>query len=632
MKWMPSPLLLSLHTRIAIAFFALALSIALAGAAFTAETGESRDANSVDPGIMGLLKQNCLRCHGPEESNADLRIDQLTSDLTDRENASAWVEVRNAINLGEMPPEDEGDLTSQQIRQVSTWVTAGLRAAERNRLTTDGRVLLRRLNRHEYVNTVSDLLHLRFPPGTSPLEVLPPDGTAEGFDKVSGALLLDPSLMQSYYEVARSIARRSIVDGPPAYPTETMRMEFEAIAESQAVGYLINRLGLEPVPGGLQLVEGSTRSFGLLRYPGRKDNNVAPVQGDYRFTVRAGADPGQSGETPRLRLTQGHPDDDMRLIMEFDVDAPWDDPKDYTVVLPRDALGGELKVSLVNATKLYMGQRPGEDFRRQINAVGKQGDYAETLRLTGRKVAEGWGGDRSTPDPEKLDLTLYPRVFLDYLEVKGPLYEQWPPKSHVELLYRGENADEDLEYARAIFARFLPKAWRRPVNASEVDSIVQLVGSELEHGTSFRDAIRVGVTATLTSPKFLYLLEPTVTQSTQPLNDYQVASRLSYFLWSSMPDQRLLELAAKGQLRDRQVLAAQVDRMLADPKVERFIDGFAGQWLRTETFLAFAPDRRLYPTYDESLAAAIVREPLEFFRAVLVDDMSALNFIRSDFV
>lgn len=584
--------------------------------------------------IAPALRVHCLKCHGPDQAEGQLRVDRLTADLSDRENALKWIEVRNAINLGEMPPDGEKRLPLELIEKTSRWVTKELRDAEKARLSSGGRVLLRRMNRHEYTSTIADLLSMKFPSGESPLDVLPPDGTAEGFDKVSAALLLDPSLMTQYYQVARRIAERAIVDGPPEFPTETMRLEFEEIAESGAIGYLVTRLGMTPVPGGLQLIEGGTRSFGMLRYPGRRDNNVAPVNGFYRFTIRAGGARGENGEVPRIRLSHSHPDDDMRSVMEVDVTAPWDQPEEYTVVIPRDTLGNELSVQMLNEVKLYMGQRPGEHFMSRNSEVGRKGNFTETLRLDGRKIAEGWGGERSTPDPDKLDVSRFPRVFLDYLEVEGPLYDQWPPKSHTTLLFRGEHADEDLHYAREIFTRFLPRAWRRPIADHEVDPILHVIQTELENGESFHEAIRVGLTVALTSPKFLYLVEAsTVPESTiRELNNYEIASRLSYFLWSSMPDDELFRAAAAGELSDPVRRAAQVDRLLKDSKADRFVDGFARQWLRTDSFLTFAPDKYLYKEYDQKLADAVVREPLEFFRTILQQDLSALNFIDSDFL
>lgn len=625
-------------------FFPACSTATLLVATLTASTLADETASE----LTAALKQHCAKCHGPDLAEGQLRIDQLTADLSDRENALRWIEIRNAINLGEMPPDDEPGLPVDLIERTSRWVTDGLRAAEKSRISSGGRVLLRRMNRHEYTNTIADLLLMKFATGESPLDVLPPDGTAEGFDKMSAALLLDPSLMTQYYRVARRIADRAIVDGPPEYPTATMRLEYEDTADSIAIGYLVTRRGMQPVPNGLQLVEGSTRSFGMLRYPGRRDNNVAPVNGFYRFTLRAGAAPGAGGEVPRIRLTHSHPDDQMRTIMEVDVTAPWDEPAEYSVTIPRDTLGNELSVRIVNEAKLYMGQRPGEHFMRRNTEVGERGDFAQTLRLAGRKVAEGWGGDRSTPDPDKLDLTQFPRVFLDYLEVEGPLYDQWPPQSHTMLLFRGEQATGDLAYAREIMARFLPRAWRRPVTPEELEPVLRVIGTELDNGQTFHEAMRVGLAAALTSPKFLYLAESssaataagaesadsTVSEvsASGKLTGYEIATRLSYFLWSSLPDEELFRAAGAGELAVPANRAAQVERMLADPKADRFVESFARQWLRTDSFLTFTPDQNIYKSYDEPLAEAVVREPLEFFRTVLQDDLSVLCFIDSDFV
>ncbi|MEM1294492.1 MAG: DUF1592 domain-containing protein [Verrucomicrobiota bacterium] len=579
--------------------------------------------------IQPYLQEHCVRCHGEKKQKGDFRLDLLSGDFLVRENAAAWIEIRDRINLGEMPPEDEEQPEFEASEAVSKWIANNLREAERSALSTGGRVLMRRMNRHEYTHTVSDLLEMKFPTGESPLDALPPDGKAEGFDKVSAALLLDPSLMQQYYQVARRVADRAIVDGPPEFPTQAMRLEFEEIQNSRAIRYLVTRLGLQPAEGGLQMIQGSTRSFALMKYP--DTNMTTPTSGFYRFTIRAGAHRGVDGTIPRLRLTQSHPDEEQILIHEFDVLAPWDQPQNYSIVVPRDELGGEVKVSLVNETDLYMGQRPGEDFMRRNGEIGKAGDFAGTIRLDGRKIAEGWGGERSTPNPERLDLSSFPRVFLDYMEVEGPLYDQWPPKSHTILLF-GENAtDENLEYAREIFARFLPRAWRRPIAPGEIDPILRVVETELENGQAFHDAIRIGLTAALTSPKFLYIVEPSTEETARSLSDFELASRLSYFLWSSMPDDTLFELARQGSLGKDRVLEAQINRMLEDPRFDRFVDGFAAQWLRTDTFLAFEPGERLYPDFDDALGEAALAEPLEFLRVLLREKGSALNFLESNF-
>ncbi|MCR9201129.1 MAG: DUF1592 domain-containing protein [Planctomycetaceae bacterium] len=202
------------------------------------------------------------------------------------------------------------------------------------------------------------------------------------------------------------------------------------------------------------------------------------------------------------------------------------------------------------------------------------------------------------------------------------------------LLFKGEQASGDLAYAREIMTRFLPRAWRRPVADHEIEPVLRVIQTELGHGQSFHEALRVGLAAVLTSPKFLYLAEPSSAAASQAdqLDGYETASRLSYFLWSSLPDEELFRAAAEGELADPAQRARQVERMLSDPRIDRFVDSFARQWLRTDSFLTFTPDQNIYKNYDDALADAVVKEPLEFFRTILQEDLSVRNFLDSDFV
>ena len=579
--------------------------------------------------VSETLAAHCVQCHGPEKSKGDLRLDTLAGDFDDRTEANAWLEVRTRVNLGEMPPDEEDALAVDAITEISQFVTEGLRQAERRSRGAGGDANIRRLNRREYAQTIEDLLEITFLPGESPLDLLPPDGSAEGFDKVGGALFLDPSLMSSFYQVARRVADVALVEGPPDYPTEVMRLEYEDMADSRAIGYLTTRLGLQAVEGGVRLVEGQTRSFGMLRYPGRRDNNVAPVSGFYRFTVRASGAPGADGEAPILKLEHKHPDDSMRILMEIPIEAPWDAPQEYTVVVPRDTLGGELEISMVNAARLTMLDMPTIHFNQRNRDLGGK-DFAEVIRLAGRKAAEGWSAPGGTIDPDKLDLTQHPRLFLDYLEVEGPLYDSWPPPSHQSIVFDGPLGDRDPEaYAREIFARFLPKAWRRPVESDEIEPIVGLVSSELDAGASFIEALRVGLTAALTSPQFLFLGE---SMDGADRASFALAERLAAFLWGSMPDEALSQAARRGVLAADTELRSQVDRMLADPKRERFVRDFATQWLRVEDILAFTPDPQIYREFDAELAKAAIEEPVAFFAEALERDLPLSTFLNSDFV
>ncbi|WP_196782383.1 DUF1592 domain-containing protein [Bremerella volcania] len=573
--------------------------------------------------IRPFLKAYCYDCHGAETQEADLRLDTLEEDFTQSSSASTWIEVMDKMNLGEMPPEDSPSPTTAELAAVTHWIAAELRQAQRDSLGNGGRVILRRMNRAEYTNTVRDLLHLRFLPGESPEGVLPPDGTAEGFDKVSVALMLDPSLLDKYFEVAQRIADKAIVDGPPPFATETMRLEMEDIAENRAIDYLCATPGIECQEKAIVLMQGSTRSFGVMKYPGTR--NEIPVNGMYRIRVRAWGERGADGEPVIMRVRQGHPSADQQFLLETEVT---DEPKIYEVVVPRDPKSGEYNVSIVNQTGFQTSSRVGNEIRKQQQQAGTAKDYEKVMRLQSRQQLENltWG----KPNPDAADTSKLRKLVVDWLECEGPLYDQWPPKSHDTLFFRGENAPEDEAYLRDIFTQFLPKAFRRPVTQDEIEKVVSLCRSELAAGESYHDAVRTGLISILCSPKFLYIVEPSTSDQQRPLTSWELSSRLSYFLWSSMPDEELFQLAESGQLGQPGILSAQVDRMLADDKSHGFVQGFGAQWLKTDEFRNFMPDANLYKEYDDSLGEAMVGEVIAFFDEILRKDESALSFFDAD--
>jgi hypothetical protein len=604
---------------------AATIYLAATGLAQAADESAADGPNSADTHrklVEPLLKEYCIRCHGAEKQEGKLRLDTLAADFRAPESARQWIEVMDRINLGEMPPDGEPRPDATKLRHVAAWVAAELRTAARQSLSGGGRVVLRRMNRTEYANTVRDLLHLRFLPGESPLEFLPPDGTAEGFDKVGAALMLDPSLLDKYFEVATLIAERAIVVGPPPVATHKKRFEFEDTAKNGAIRYLCSQPSFECREHDALLYDGGARSFGEFLYP--KMRTMIPVKGVYAVRLRAAADAAGREEPVRIQILRGD-----EVLKETAVTARPENPETFEIIAPLDAPGGqELQVRMLNGTQMFLYNPAYGNLDRAIAEAGAKNDHAAVLRLRGRMSAEGLisGGK---PNPKALDRSALPKLYLDWIELEGPIYDQWPPRSHASLFLKGEGAEPTPAYAREIFERFLPRAWRRPVEAAEVDTIVRVVQTELEHGVGFEEAVRAGLVASLTSPKFIYLVEPAA-EEPRPLTDYELASRLSYFLWSSMPDASLVDLAREGRLKDRTVLEAQVDRMLADPKSRALVDGFAAQWLRTGEYRNFTPDPRLYPNYDAKLGAAMVGETLAFFEEVLHRDRSLLEFLDSD--
>ena len=247
------------------------------------------------PQIQPILKSHCISCHGPERQKGNLRLDTLTGDFTNSREAAAWIEVRDRINLGEMPPEDEPQLNAEQQLQVSNWIAAELKAVHARANSTGGKVQMRRLSRSEYINTVRDLLKVTFHEGDSPREILPPDGTLEGFDKLSKALLLDPSLMENYFQAANLVADRAIRTLPDPVPSMKVRYEFEQTRDPQRWskntedGLILYNRYAKPVFGK----ELKHPYADILDAPG-----AIPIRGRYTVRVRAGADRGNRPDDP----------------------------------------------------------------------------------------------------------------------------------------------------------------------------------------------------------------------------------------------------------------------------------------------------------------------------------------------
>jgi hypothetical protein len=325
------------------------------------------------------------------------------------------------------------------------------------------------------------------------------------------------------------------------------------------------------------------------------------VRGKYRFRISAYGYQSE-GKPVRFRVTAGTLKEvtEERLVDYFSV--PADEP---TVI----------------------------EFTEQLEPENRIRIIAEGLPVTPPQVQE-IGADKYEG----------PGLVVQWVDVEGPLLESWPPPSHRALFGDlpqerlpgpGDQAryevvsNEPMADAERILRGFARRAFRRPVAEADLQPFLARVQSRLEQGTRFEEAVRVGLKAILVSPEFLFLREPATPDGR--LDDYALASRLSYFLWSSMPDETLFDLAASGRLRDPEVLRGQVERLLDDPKSKAFTEHFTGQWLGLRAIDDTSPDRLLYPEYDDLLKIAMVKETKLFFDEVLRQDLSLANFVDSDF-
>lgn len=583
------------------------------------------DSATFDSKVTPFLEEHCFRCHGPDKQKGGLRLDTLKADFLDSETAGHWVEVMDNINLGEMPPEDEPIPNSEELDVVARWIASELRNAQKHAQSTGGRVLIRRLSRTEYANTVRDLLNVDFLPGEGPMELLPPDGTLDGFDKVSKALLLDPSLLETYFQVAQVVVDKAIVLGEPPVPTWRSRMEYEEI--DGGIEYIKKDRSVEVREDGLVSMSQGMRSNDDLFHPW--NDTLIPVRGNYTIRLRMGADRRESDKPIYVSVERSGDGE----LFYTEVDASIDEPKVYEFTRALDPSGGgELSVQLAERGSFGRVDYFYSDFNQQMRELSSSGKLTESGKIRARMIAEGHFSAR--PDPRTHTTDHMPRAFYDWIEIEGPLYDQWPPRSTQTVFPNGLSADnQTLDDAREIFRQLLPRAYRREVSSEEIDRIVSIVAAELDAGAEYVEAVKAGLIGMLANPKFLYIFEPGQ-DDVRDLNDSELANRLSYFLWSSMPDETLFDLAAAGKLRDPAVLNAQVDRMLADPKSEALVTGFATQWLKAGEFDRFSPDMSLYRDFysaaNNGVNEDMNREPLEFFRELLTKDLSALAFLDSN--
>ncbi len=328
------------------------------------------------------------------------------------------------LNLGEMPPAEKPRPAIEQAQAVTHWIAEGLRKAQRQATGNGGRMLLRRLNRTEYTNTIRDLLGMTFLPGESPLDFLPPDGRLEGFDKTSAALMIDPSLLDKYYEVATRIAQAAIVIGPPEYPTLAKRFEYEKTVDNTAIRYQTFRPGWLTREHDVVVMESGARTYGELLYG--KTRRMIPIKGFYRVRVRAAAEPGAHREPVRIDLVRSG----GAALLKTIVDAPPEAPRVYETVAAMDSEGGnEIEAMLVGGTRFSLYSPASGELERAIEEAGRKKDFATVQRLAGRKLAEGLI-TTNRPNPDAIDTTGLPKLYLDWIEIEGPLYDQWPPRSH----------------------------------------------------------------------------------------------------------------------------------------------------------------------------------------------------------
>jgi mono/diheme cytochrome c family protein len=564
-------------SRSAVTLFAVPLLLLAIPSARGAEPSPE-GARKTDDSFRAFLTKHCQECHSGGKPKGDFRLDQLAPDFDNAANRDRWLAVRTRVQTGEMPPKAKPRPAEKDVRALVGWINAKA-AATRH---APGRTVLRRLNRVEYQNTVRDLLGI----DVDFQELLPADSSANGFDTAGEAMHVSSFLMEKYLEAADTALGLAIANGPRP-PLIRKRYSLKDQHHVKVATERVFRVQ------GDTVVLFSSSAWNAVHiyqfYP--------PDRGLYRFRISARAI--QSAGKPvtygvsvtgkRMAGTSG-------LVGYFDAPAEQEAVAEFVEFMePRTTLN-ILPYGLANA---------------------------QTVDKSGADKYQG------------------PGLAVQWVEVEGPLYDTWPPESH-RRIFTGMrqkpapvfNDDKRVEVvsdnpeadAGRILRHFARRAFRRRVTDAEVKPFVGLVKRKLAAKQSFEQAVRVGLAAILVSPDFLFLGE-----KPGRLDDFALASRLSYFLWSTMPDEDLLTLAERGELSRPETLRGQVERMLKHPKAVAFTENFVGQWLGLREIDATEPSFLLYPEFDHMLKVSMIREAELFFAEVLKDDLSLTNFVASDF-
>lgn len=542
-------------------------------------------ATAANPAVEPFFKEYCIRCHNAEKHKGDFRLDKLTDKFSELLVAQDWDEVMLRINSGEMPPEDEKQPPAAAIGKVTDWIAARLDEGRATRMSQRTPVALYRLSREEYAHTVEDLLGVRFDidaPGA-----FSEDPRWHGFNRIGSLLTLSPSHVDRYFEAAQKIVADAFPDREPV-AGKGRSDATDARAQKRLEG---------------SDVKGAVRSLVLPGHTARGTID-ARFPGLYRIRIHLSALPSTRGRIPHLAIWDGTL---KRSFSGRDISAPEDAP---TTI--------EIETFLPAGRYSLMNQAPGF-FEAHTLSLTMQSPFTHSRER--RFVHPG-----SYQLFDKNGASILPLLLVDWFEWEGPIITD-ADRNKREGLFP---ATEEPAVVKASLARFLERAWRRPASPAEIDACVALIARETATGEKFRPAYRTALVGALTSKNFCYIHEGSPGQNRDKLNAWELASRLSYFLWGSMPDEALSSTARDGSLSRPDVLRAQTTRMLGDPKVARFLDSFPRQWLQLHKVGAFPADSELYPDYDKWLEESMALESTAYFSELFAKNLSIRECLTSD--
>jgi hypothetical protein len=606
-----------------------------------AQTGDplSLKADAVFKEITPFLKKYCYDCHGPEKAKGDIRYDRMKSDLSDKDTLILWQDVVDQLNLGDMPPEKrELQPTLAERQAVVDRMTQALMKAYAAQGSTGRQAVIRRLNRFELRNTLRDLFHLEHPdfhPAVvsglydwngngitaqktiAPTRSFPEDENVHGIDTIGSKLVMSDFLLKLMLGAAEeSIKMATHPEKDPALAKKTYRSPIS----DNLHGNSLPRFQRDRNEGYDEIFVRHNRYDRIGPSAMRKGG--VKVAGRYRVTVEMS---GHNQVHPWGKILQTDQSKPFLMGLYLERMEHLRGPRMHQLVeweLPGDGKNRTFSFETwIDSTWMpWVGWENGPEIKHNVHGNLVKEFYPDHYFKGTKETQKEW--------PKKMaDLLLEqgykgPTVRVHSLTIE-PLPHAWPPKSHTALYGKGPLASVDL---KPLLARFLTRAYRRPVDPTEADDYAALVKTIQAQGTPLIEAVQAAYIAILCSPDFVYI---------QPddgrLDDYELASRLSYFLWSSMPDDRLFELAKAGTLSRPEQLRSEVERMLKDPKAAAFTRHFPERWLQLQKLGVMAPDKKGPHGIYYRIEQWYVPQVEAFFKDILEHNGKIRELIDSDY-
>jgi Protein of unknown function (DUF1592)/Protein of unknown function (DUF1588)/Protein of unknown function (DUF1587)/Protein of unknown function (DUF1585)/Protein of unknown function (DUF1595) len=627
---------------------------AVVGSISPAQSSQSQpDLVAMKP-LSPIFEKYCLTCHSTQVKSAGLDLEAYikhASILDDRETGE---KILKKLLAGQMPPPGMPRPTDDEIKNVTKALQDAFAYADAHAAADPGHIAPHRLNRAEYDNTVRDLLGV----DTHTAQDFPQDDSAFGFDNIADTLSISPVLMQKYIAAAEKIAKIAVF-GPDLKPEPVRfdvpiprRMETTNVVKIKKPKYYsmanYDTTGLS-MPGSYHLTY------------------EIPATGEYVFKINgAGNRPAGSEPTQVTFWIDG------KLVQTFDVanvslsgferrPDVWEmrtklsaGYHEFVVAFPKEFDGLPPRYGGPNPSKLPEPPprnfglsalppdsalpSPGADAAPKGAASGDGTDAqgAPAVRSDGKvETREGKLAERALAIERAKEQALHPTwegLSVNEFDILGPYnYVKGPSQESQKKIF--VCTDHTSDCMRKIMSYVAARAYRRPLAPGEVAQLVTIAQQAERRSGSFNRGVEVGLQAILVSPDFLFRVEKPATTApgAQRISDYALASRLSYFLWSTMPDEELTRLAAAGSLSKPEVLKAQVNRMLADPKSHALFENFASEWLEVRRLESTVPDRDSFPDFDDYLRLSMQKETELFFMNLVQHDGSILDLIDAKY-